>query len=72
VSVVRLQKEISELSTAQRLEAMEALWASLAKDQQDIESPEWHRKVLDARQANVNAGKGEFLTVGLLKERLRR
>ena len=51
---------------------MEVLWASLSKEQQDMESPEWHGKVLAARQAKVDSRKGEFLTVALLKERLRR
>lgn len=72
MSVVKLQKEVSELSKAERLEAMELLWASLSQEQQDMESPEWHGKVLAARQAKVDAGKGEFLSVALLKERLHR
>ena len=72
VSVVKLQKEVSQLSKAERLETMELLWASLSTEQQDMESPEWHGKVLAARQARVDSGKGEFLSVALLKERLRR
>jgi putative addiction module component (TIGR02574 family) len=72
VSVVKLQEEVSQLSKAERLEAMELLWASLSKEQQDMESPEWHRQVLAARQAKVDSGKGEFLSVALLKERLHR
>lgn len=72
MSVAKLQKEVSELSKAERLEAMEVLWALLSKEQQDMESPEWHGKVLAARQAKVDSGKGEFLSVALLKERLRR
>ena len=72
VSVLELEKEVSRLSTAERLQAMEWLWASLSKEQQDLESPEWHGKVLAARQAKVDSGKGEFLSVALLKERLHR
>ena len=72
MSVVKLEQELSQLTKAERLDAMEVLWASLSKAQQDMESPEWHGKVLAARQAKVDSGKGEFLTVALLKERLRR
>jgi putative addiction module component (TIGR02574 family) len=72
VSVVKLQEEVEHLSKAERLEAMELLWASLSTEQQDMESPEWHGKVLAARRAKVDSGKGQFLTVDLLKERLRR
>jgi 3,4-dihydroxy-2-butanone 4-phosphate synthase len=72
VSVVKLQEEVSRLSKAERLETMELLWASLTKEQQDMESPEWHGKVLAARQAKVDSRKGEFLSMALLKKRLHR
>ena len=39
---------------------------------EDIESPEWHGEVLAARQAKVDSGEAEFLTVDQLKDRLRR
>lgn len=72
VSVLELKEEVSRLSKAERLQAMEWLWASLSKEQQDIESPEWHGEVLAARQAKVDSGEAEFLTVDQLKDRLRR
>jgi putative addiction module component (TIGR02574 family) len=72
MSVLELEKEVSRLSKAEQLEAMEWLWSSLSKEQHDIESPEWHGKVLAARHAKVASGKGQFLTVDLLKERLHR
>ncbi len=72
MSVSELKEEMSRLSKAERLQAMEWLWASLAKEQQDIESPEWHGEVLAARKAKVDSGEAEFLSVAQLKERLRR
>jgi len=72
VSVTELKKEVLRLSKAERLQAMEWLWASLAKEQQEIESPEWHGKVLAARKAKVDSGAAKFLSVAELKKRLRR
>ena len=72
MSVLELKKEVSRLSKAERLQAMEWLWASLSKEQQDIESPQWHGEVLAARKAKVDSGEGEFLSVAQLKKRLRR
>lgn len=72
VSVVRLQEEVSQLSQAERLQIMEHLWLSLSHESQDMESPEWHGKVLAVRQAKAESGKVEFLSVALVKERLRR
>jgi Putative addiction module component len=55
-----------------RLQAMECLWVSLSKEQQDIESPEWHGEVLAARKAKVDSGEAQFLNVAQLKKRLGR
>jgi Putative addiction module component len=50
MSVAELKKEVLRLSKAERLQAMEWLWASLSKKQQDIESPAWHGEVLAGAQ----------------------
>jgi len=63
---------VSRLSKAERLQAMEWLWASLSKKPDEIESPEWHGEVLAARKAKADAGEAQFLSVEQLKERLRR
>ena len=36
--------EIEKMSTIERLQAMEELWASLCKEE-EIESPEWHKDI---------------------------
>jgi putative addiction module component (TIGR02574 family) len=72
MSAAELKEEVSRLSKAERLQAMEWLWASLSKEQRDLESPEWHGEVLAARKAKADAGEAQFLSVEQLKERLRR
>jgi len=72
MSAAELKEEVSRLSKAERLQAMEWLWASLSKEQRDLESPEWHGEVLAARKAKADAGEAQFLSVEPLKERLRR
>ncbi len=72
MSVLELKEEVSRLSTAERLQALEWLWASLSQKQEEIESPPWHGEVLAARKARVDSGEAQFLTIAQLKERLRR
>ena len=72
MSVLDLKEEVSRLSKAERLEAMEWLWASLSKEQQETESPEWHGEVLAARKAKVDSSEARFLSIAQLKKRLRR
>ena len=72
MSVLELKEEVSRLSKADRLKAMEWLWASLSEKPDEIDSPEWHGEVLAARKAKVDSGAVQFLSVEQLKERLRR
>ena len=72
MSVRELKEEVSRLSKAERLQAMEWLWASLSEKPDEIESPEWHGEVLAARKAKADSGEVQFLSVQQLKERLRR
>lgn len=62
--------EIESMSFAERLQAMELLWRSMAAEPDKLASPGWHKKILARRLAKVEAGKGEFLTLTQLKKRL--
>ncbi|MDB6028562.1 MAG: putative addiction module component [Verrucomicrobiales bacterium] len=62
--------EIDRMTLAERLQAMELLWRSMAHAPEKLESPAWHKTVLQKRLAKVTAGKGEFLTISQLKKRL--
>ena len=72
MSVPELKEEVSRLSKAEQLQAMEWLWGLLSKKPEEIESPEWHGQVLTARKAKADSGEAQFLSVQQLKERLRR
>ena len=41
---------LDKMSLAEKLEAMEALWADLSRTPADVPVPQWHRDVLKARQ----------------------
>jgi putative addiction module component (TIGR02574 family) len=59
--------EIKKMSRIERLQAMEALWDSLLAEEGEIESPEWHRDILEERKRKIEAGEAEFISL----ERLR-
>ena len=62
--------EIEQMSSHEKLQAMELSWRSIACGPEKLDSPDWHKKVLAKRRAKVAARKGEFLTVAQLKRRL--
>ena len=60
--------DIKRMSVQERLAAMELLWDSLRRGDEEPESPAWHRAVLDARREKIASGDAKFLT----REELRR
>ncbi len=48
--------QIEKMSRAEKLQAMEAIWADLSKTEADVESPSWHGDVLRETEARVTAG----------------
>ncbi|MDY6970684.1 MAG: addiction module protein [Spirochaetota bacterium] len=59
--------EIKKMSMVERLQAMEALWDSLMYEESEIESPEWHRDILEERKRKIENGKAEFISLEKLK-----
>lgn len=63
-------EEIDGMSAAERLSAMEQLWASFAKDGIDYPSPDWHAEVLEKRAKLIDSGDATTMTVDELQARL--
>jgi putative addiction module component (TIGR02574 family) len=59
--------EIKEMSVNQRIILMEEIWETLSNEDVDIESPTWHKEVLDERMKLIDSGKAEYLTIEQLK-----
>ena len=59
--------EIKKMSMVERLQAMEALWDSLLYEESEIESPEWHRDILEERKRKIENGKAQFISLEKLK-----
>ena len=62
--------DIKRMSLAERLKTMELLWRSMSAQPEKLQSPTWHKKILDKRLSKIEVGKGKFLTLAQLKKRL--
>ena len=60
--------DVKKMSKAERLRAMEALWDSLLHENGEIETPEWHEKVLKERKKRIANGSAEFISLSDLKK----
>ncbi len=59
--------EIQKMSMTERLQTMEALWDSLLNSKTKIDSPEWHKSVLDERRKKIEDGNATFISLDQLK-----
>lgn len=59
--------DIKKMSRAERLAALEALWDSLLDEESEIESPQWHREVLQERRKKIEDGQAEFISLAKLR-----
>ena len=62
---------LSDMTTAEKLKAMELLWDDLKRSSGVLASPKWHKPVLQGRTARVRKGTATFSTWATAKERIR-
>ncbi len=60
--------ELQKLSISERLQAMEAIWDSLLYEEAEIDSPDWHKEVLEERKRRIAEDTSEFVPIADLKK----
>jgi hypothetical protein len=68
---MKLELPLAEMSLAEKLEAMETIWADLSQRAPEHAAPEWHAEVLEERERRLTAGEEEILDWEEAKRRLR-
>jgi hypothetical protein len=68
---MKLAIPLGEMTTAEKLQAIEDIWADLQKVPEEIRSPGWHKDVLAARDGRVQQGTSHFSDWGTAKSRIR-
>ena len=63
--------EIAQMTREEKLRTMEALWADLASQDSEIESPPWHQEALQDTEARLAAGAEDVLDWAEAKRELR-
>ena len=68
----KVDLSVSELTLGQKLNLMEAIWDDLSKNDEMLESPDWHKAVLKDREEALSARKTTVSDWKGAKERIRR
>jgi hypothetical protein len=64
--------EIGHLSREEKLRVMEAIWEDLAREAEQVESPDWHRDALDETERRRAAGQESITDWDEAKKELRK
>ena len=51
---------LNEMTLQEKLSAMELLWDDLTRCPETVESPDWHKDILDGRRQRVAEGSALF------------
>jgi len=51
---------LKDMNLHEKLSAMESLWEDLARTPEGVESPAWHKDILDERRQRVGDGASRF------------
>lgn len=68
----KVDLSVSDLTLGQKLNLMEAIWDDLTKDDEILESPDWHEAVLKDREEALSSGKITVSDWKEAKDRIRR
>jgi hypothetical protein len=64
--------EIQNLSKEEKLRVMEAIWEDLSKDDDQIESPDWHLQALQETDQRLRSGQENIVDWQDAKKELRK
>lgn len=62
---------LERMSAADKLQAIEEIWADLARASEDVPSPSWHADVLRVREQRIADGTSRFLDIAQAKQAVR-
>jgi hypothetical protein len=67
-----ITQQIEQMSRAEKLQLMEAIWTDLSKKEAEVISPAWHEDVLRETEARVAAGEERIADWEIAKRELRK
>jgi len=62
---------LDQMTTEDKVRAMEKIWDDLCKKADSIPSPTWHKKVLQEREESIKNGDDEFVDWNSAKKNIR-
>jgi hypothetical protein len=68
---MKISLKLDQMTTEEKLRAMELIWDDLCRNAPDFPSPEWHKDVLEKRDQLVKEGREEYIDWETAKKNIR-
>ena len=68
---MELALPLDQMTTAEKLRALEEIWENLCRTPNEVPSPSWHADVLQEREKQVQQGSSRFVDWPEAKQRIR-
>jgi len=62
---------LDQMTTAEKLRALEQIWEDLCRTPDEVPSPSWHADVLQDREKRVQEGSSRFVDWAEAKQKIR-
>ena len=63
--------DLKAMTVPEKLDLMEAIWADLSKDDENLPVPDWHAQVLHEREERLNRGEEQLIDLDEVERQLR-
>lgn len=63
---------LNDMTVTEKLQLMETLWDDLRRNADSLESPVWHREVLEERERRIVSGEAKFVDWDEAKSEIRK
>ena len=60
--------EVEKMNKTERLQAMEELWDSFLREENELDSPQWHQDILEKRNQKIEENEAEFISIEALRK----
>ena len=67
-----MELQLDQMTTKDKIRAMESLWDDLCKNADMVASPSWHKDILSQREKSVSKGKEKINDWNKEKDRIRK
>lgn len=68
---MELALPLDQMTTAEKLRALEQIWEDLCRTPNEVPSPSWHADVLQDREERVRKGSSQFVDWTEAKQKIR-